>query len=52
MTAKHRFGRVHRLRSASFARVVRSEYRVSLDAELGHARDEHAPSSLYVEAVK
>lgn len=42
----------HRLRGAGFARIVRSEYKVSLDSELAQDRDEHAPYSLYVEAVK
>lgn len=42
----------HRLRSAGFGRIVRSEYKISLDAELGQDLEVHAPYSLYVEAVR
>jgi predicted SAM-dependent methyltransferase len=42
----------HRLRGAGFVSIVRSEYKVSLDSELAQDREEHAPYSLYVEAVK
>jgi predicted SAM-dependent methyltransferase len=54
---EHRWGYdfealAHRLRSAGFDRVERSEYKVSRRAELAQDRDEHAPYSLYVEAIK
>ena len=54
---EHRWGYdfetlAHRLRAAGFDRVARSEYKVSLDAELGQDLEVHAPYSLYVEAVK
>ena len=42
----------HRLRRAGFARIERTPYKSSLDVELAQDRDEHAPYSLYVDAVR
>src|SRR5439155_20636351 len=42
----------HRLRAAGFERIERAEYKISRDPELGQDREEHAPYSLYVEAVR
>ena len=41
-----------RLRSAGFARIERTDYKRSLDPVLAADREEHAPYSLYVDAVK
>lgn len=54
---EHRWGYdfetlAHRLRRAGFLRIERMESRSSLDAALAHDRDEHAPYSLYVDAVR
>ena len=54
---EHRWGYdfetlAHRLRAAGFTRIERAEYKTSLDPELAQDRDEHAPYSLYVEAVR
>jgi predicted SAM-dependent methyltransferase len=54
---EHRWGYdfetlAHRLRSAGFDRIERSEYKVSHRAALAQDRNEHAPYSLYVEAIK
>ena len=54
---EHRWGYdfeslTNRLRRAGFMRVERAEYKSSLDPELAQDREEHAPYSLYVEAVK
>lgn len=54
---EHRWGYdfetlAHRLRGAGFVSIIRSEYKVSLDSELGQDLEVHAPYSLYVEAVK
>lgn len=42
----------HRLRQAGFSQVERMAFQHSLDEELAVDRDEHAPYSLYVDAVK
>jgi len=42
----------HRLRSAGFQRVEKMSYQKSLDPELAQDRENHAPYSLYVDAVK
>ncbi|GMR24179.1 MAG: hypothetical protein BMS9Abin37_2693 [Acidobacteriota bacterium] len=42
----------HRLSQAGFSNVERMEYQRSLDDELAADRDEHAPYSLYVDAIK
>lgn len=54
---EHRWGYdfetlAHRLRFAGFARVERMSFGSSLDPELASDREEHAPYSLYVDAVK
>jgi hypothetical protein len=54
---EHRWGYdfeslTNRLRKAGFMRIERAEYKSSLDPELAQDRKEHAPYSLYVEAVK
>jgi predicted SAM-dependent methyltransferase len=54
---EHRWGYdfetlAHRLRTAGFGRVERMRYRESLDPKLAHDREEHAPYSLYVDALK
>jgi len=54
---EHRWGYdfetlAHRLRAAGFERIERAEYKASRDPELGQDREEHAPYSLYVEAVR
>ena len=54
---EHRWGYdletlAHRLRAAGFQRIERAEYKVSRDPELSQDREEHAPYSLYVEAVR
>jgi predicted SAM-dependent methyltransferase len=41
----------HRLKAAGFSRVEKMEYRRSLDDRLAIDRAEHAPYSLYVDAV-
>jgi predicted SAM-dependent methyltransferase len=53
---EHRWGYdyetlAHRLRAAGFARVERMAFRRSLDPILAEDREEHAPYSLYVDAV-
>lgn len=42
----------HRLRNAGFCRVERMRFNCSLDPSLAQDRQEHAPYSLYVDAVK
>jgi predicted SAM-dependent methyltransferase len=42
----------HRLKQAGFSKVERMEYQRSLDDELAADRHEHAPYSLYVDAVR
>jgi predicted SAM-dependent methyltransferase len=42
----------HRLRQSGFSRVERMEFQRSIDEDLAADRDEHAPYSLYVDAVK
>ena len=42
----------HRLTQAGFSNIERMEYQRSLDDELAVDRDEHAPYSLYVDAIK
>jgi len=54
---EHRWGYdvetlTHRLRSAGFSRVERMAYRSSRDPELAQDREEHAPYSLYMDAIK
>ncbi len=54
---EHRWGYdfetlAHRLRVAGFSSIERAKYGLSLDPALAQDRDEHAPYSLYVEAVK
>jgi predicted SAM-dependent methyltransferase len=54
---EHRWGYdletlVHRLQSSGFARVTKMGFRSSIDPELASDREEHAPYSLYVDAVK
>jgi predicted SAM-dependent methyltransferase len=41
-----------RLRSAGFERVLKMSYQESLDPELAQDRENHAPYSLYVDAIK
>lgn len=54
---EHRWGYdfetlAHRLQSAGFAHVRKMAFRSSLDPDLASDREEHAPYSLYVDAVK
>ncbi len=54
---EHRWGYdfetlAHRLQSAGFTNVEKMAFRCSLDPELAMDREEHAPYSLYVDAVK
>jgi predicted SAM-dependent methyltransferase len=54
---EHRWGYdyetlAHRLRTAGFSRIERSEFQKSLEPKLAQDRDFHAPYSLYVDAVK
>ena len=54
---EHRWGYdfetlAHRLRQSGFSDPQRMEFRRSLDGELARDREEHAPYSLYVDAVK
>jgi predicted SAM-dependent methyltransferase len=54
---EHRWGYdfetlTQRLREAGFKRVERSEYGHSIDPKLSQDREQHAPYSLYADAVK
>lgn len=54
---EHRWGYdlealAHRLRAAGFARVERTSYQHSLDVLLAQDCENHAPYSLYVDAIK
>jgi predicted SAM-dependent methyltransferase len=54
---EHRWGYdletlVNRLQACGFARATKMSFRSSLDPELASDREEHAPYSLYVDAVR
>jgi hypothetical protein len=54
---EHRWGYdfeclAHRLRASGFDRVERTGYQHSLDALLAQDCENHAPYSLYVDAIK